>query len=67
MTDHSSLIIHSFCVKMSERGKGMVLNIQQGFSDKAISGLEVTLDVAVVDVTTCQPMPNVMVEVWSRA
>lgn len=52
---------------MSERGKGMVLNIQQGFSDKAISGLEVTLDVAVVDVTTCQPMPNVMVEVWSRA
>ncbi|KAJ3569719.1 hypothetical protein NP233_g4861 [Leucocoprinus birnbaumii] len=29
------------------------------------SGLELTLDVGVVDITTCQPMPNVMVEVWS--
>ncbi|KXN88877.1 hypothetical protein AN958_06747 [Leucoagaricus sp. SymC.cos] len=29
------------------------------------SGLQVTLDIGVVDVTTCEPMPNVMVEVWS--
>ncbi|KAF5352731.1 hypothetical protein D9756_005873 [Leucocoprinus leucothites] len=29
------------------------------------SGLEMTLDVGVIDVTTCQPIPNVMVEVWS--
>jgi len=28
-------------------------------------GLSVTLDIGVVDVTTCQPMQNVMVEVWS--
>jgi len=29
------------------------------------TGVDLTLDVAVVDVTTCKPMGNVMVEVWS--
>lgn len=30
------------------------------------SGVALTLDIGVIDVTTCQPLPNVMVEVWSR-
>ncbi|TFK41873.1 Intradiol ring-cleavage dioxygenase [Crucibulum laeve] len=28
-------------------------------------GVPLTLDIGVIDVTTCQPLPNVMVEVWS--
>jgi len=29
------------------------------------AGVALTLDIGVMDVTTCQPLPNVMVEVWS--
>ncbi|KAF5380927.1 hypothetical protein D9615_004180, partial [Tricholomella constricta] len=28
-------------------------------------GVSLTLDIGVLDVTTCKPLPNVMVEVWS--
>ncbi|GLB35799.1 hypothetical protein LshimejAT787_0300870 [Lyophyllum shimeji] len=28
-------------------------------------GVPLTLDIGVLDVTTCQPLPNVMVEIWS--
>lgn len=36
------------------------------YSDSLRSGVALTLDIGVIDVTTCQPLPNVMVEVWSR-
>jgi len=29
------------------------------------SGIALTLDIGILDVTTCKPLPNVMVEVWS--
>ncbi|KAF9015720.1 Intradiol ring-cleavage dioxygenase, partial [Cyathus striatus] len=29
------------------------------------SGVPLTLDIGVIDVTTCQPLPDVMIEVWS--
>ncbi|KAF8078995.1 dioxygenase [Lyophyllum atratum] len=29
------------------------------------SGIALTLDIGVLDVTTCTPLPNVMVEIWS--
>ncbi|KAG6849979.1 hypothetical protein H0H93_002981 [Arthromyces matolae] len=28
-------------------------------------GIALTLDIGILDVTTCQPLPNVMVEIWS--
>ncbi|KAF5380617.1 hypothetical protein D9615_004770 [Tricholomella constricta] len=31
----------------------------------ALSGVALTLDIGVLDVTTCKPIPNVMVEIWS--
>lgn len=37
----------------------------QVLSENIPSGIEMILDIGIVDVTTCQPMPNVMVEVWS--
>ncbi|KAL0571373.1 hypothetical protein V5O48_010588 [Marasmius crinis-equi] len=30
----------------------------------SLSGVPLTLDVGILDTTTCQPLPNVMVEVW---
>lgn len=31
----------------------------------SLSGVAFTLDVGIIDVTTCKPLPNVMVEIWS--
>jgi len=43
----------------------MCADYNQALSENAFSGIEMILDIGVVDVTTCQPMSNVMVEVWS--
>ncbi|KAG6830895.1 hypothetical protein H0H92_014046 [Tricholoma furcatifolium] len=38
--------------------------VRQDLTDNQV-GIALTLDLGILDITTCEPLPNVMVEVWS--